>query len=128
MSRSRLITVVLVAAASVVAAPLVAQQRPFSAADIEDGQRLFVGSCANCHGPDGDSVPGVDLGHGLFRRGSTDSELVDIIRREPQWVFQTRSLEKFEATALVVDGIMYTVQAPNDIVALDAATGRTFWV
>src|SRR6266481_7503155 len=46
---------------------------------------------------------------------------------EQQWVFQARSLEKFEATPLVVDGIMYTVQAPNDVVALDAATGRIFW-
>ncbi len=44
-----------------------------------------------------------------------------------QWVWQARSLEKFEATPLVVDGILYTVQAPNDIVALDAATGRIFW-
>jgi len=44
-----------------------------------------------------------------------------------KWVFQARSFEKFEATPLVVDGIMYTVQAPNDIVALDAATGRVFW-
>ena len=32
---------------------------------------------------------------------------------ELQWVFQARSLEKFEATPLVVDGIMYTVQAPE---------------
>jgi alcohol dehydrogenase (cytochrome c) len=47
---------------------------------------------------------------------------------QPRWVFQARSLEKFEATPLVVDGIMYTVQPPNDIVALDAATGRIFWV
>ena len=46
---------------------------------------------------------------------------------ELQWVFQARSLEKFEATPLVVDGIMYTVQAPNDVVALDAVTGRVFW-
>src|SRR5947209_19577950 len=46
---------------------------------------------------------------------------------ELQWIHQARSLEKFEATALVVDGIMYTVQAPNDVVALDAATGRIFW-
>jgi alcohol dehydrogenase (cytochrome c) len=44
-----------------------------------------------------------------------------------QWVWQARSLEKFEATALVVDGVLYTVQAPNDIVALDAVTGRVFW-
>ncbi|HEX7237489.1 MAG TPA: PQQ-binding-like beta-propeller repeat protein, partial [Gammaproteobacteria bacterium] len=46
---------------------------------------------------------------------------------ELQWVWQARSLEKFEATALVVDGVLYTVQAPNDVVALDAATGRVFW-
>jgi alcohol dehydrogenase (cytochrome c) len=47
---------------------------------------------------------------------------------ELQWVFQARSLEKFEATPLVVDGVMYTVQAPNDVVALDATTGRIFWI
>ncbi|MCX6612809.1 MAG: PQQ-binding-like beta-propeller repeat protein, partial [Acidobacteria bacterium] len=46
---------------------------------------------------------------------------------ELKWVFQAASFEKFEATPLVVDGILYTVQAPNDIVALDAATGRIFW-
>lgn len=46
---------------------------------------------------------------------------------ELQWIYQARSLEKFEATPLVVDGIMYTVQAPNDVIALDAATGRMFW-
>src|SRR5215469_4317374 len=47
---------------------------------------------------------------------------------EPQWQYQVRSLEKFEATPLVVDGIMYTVQPPNDVMALDAATGRVFWI
>ncbi|MGD1074043.1 MAG: PQQ-binding-like beta-propeller repeat protein, partial [Bryobacteraceae bacterium] len=47
---------------------------------------------------------------------------------ELQWAFQARSLEKFEATPLVVDGVLYTVQAPNDVVAIDAVTGRVFWV
>src|SRR6202521_1783441 len=46
---------------------------------------------------------------------------------ELQWVFQQRSLEKFEATPLVVDGVMYVTQAPDDVIALDAATGRIFW-
>src|SRR5947207_13692879 len=46
---------------------------------------------------------------------------------ELQWVFQARSLEKYEATSIVVDGVLYTVQAPDDVVALDAATGRVFW-
>src|SRR5579872_357933 len=47
---------------------------------------------------------------------------------ELKWLFQARSLEKFEATPLVVDGVMYTVQAPNDVVALDPVTGRVFWI
>jgi alcohol dehydrogenase (cytochrome c) len=46
---------------------------------------------------------------------------------ELQWVFQSQSLEKFEATPLAVEGVLYTVQPPNDIIALDAATGRVFW-
>ena len=46
---------------------------------------------------------------------------------ELKWLWQARSLEKFEATPLVVDGVLYTVQAPNEVVALDAATGRVFW-
>src|SRR5262249_29740102 len=47
---------------------------------------------------------------------------------ELKWVFQAQSLQKFETTPLVVDGIMYITQSPNDVVALDAKTGRAFWV
>src|SRR5579884_2207701 len=46
---------------------------------------------------------------------------------ELKWVWQSKSLEKNEPTPLVVNGIMYTVQMPNDVVALDEATGRVFW-
>jgi alcohol dehydrogenase (cytochrome c) len=51
---------------------------------------------------------------------------------ELQWVWQSKSLEKFEATALVVDGVLYTLQGPPvqgvyEVVALDAVTGRPFW-
>src|SRR5258707_15054890 len=45
-----------------------------------------------------------------------------------QWAFQARSLEKFESTPLVVDGMMYVTQAPNDVVALDAASGEIKWI
>ena len=31
---------------------------------------------------------------------------------ELQWVWQAKSLEKFEATALAVDGVLYTLQGP----------------
>lgn len=51
---------------------------------------------------------------------------------ELQWVWQARSLEKFEATALAVDGVVYTLQGPPvqgtyQVVALDGVTGRPFW-
>ena len=65
----------------------------------------------------------------LSQRYSQLSEITtdNVKDLELQWIYQASSLEKFEATALVVDGVLYTVQAPNDIIALDAATGRTFW-
>jgi len=44
-----------------------------------------------------------------------------------KWVFQSRSLEKHEVTPLVVDGVMYTVQGINDVIALNAVTGKTIW-
>ena len=55
---------------------------------------------------------------------------------ELQWIWQAPSLEKYETTSIVNDGILYTIQAPTNtnnadgntqIVALDAATGRPFW-
>ena len=47
---------------------------------------------------------------------------------EMDWVFQARSVEKFEAAPLVVDGVMYVTEAPNNVFALDAKTGRVFWI
>ncbi len=47
---------------------------------------------------------------------------------EIKWVFQADSVQKLEATPLVVNGIMYITQPPNDIISLDAKTGRVFWI
>src|ERR1700752_1986313 len=47
---------------------------------------------------------------------------------EIKWIFQANSLQSFSATPLVVDGIMYVTQAPNDVVAIDAVTGKVFWL
>jgi alcohol dehydrogenase (cytochrome c) len=43
-----------------------------------------------------------------------------------KWVWRPKYLEKMEATPLVVDGVLYTVQN-SEVVALDAVTGRNFW-
>jgi alcohol dehydrogenase (cytochrome c) len=43
------------------------------------------------------------------------------------WVYQSPLTGSWQATPIVVDGIMYLTQRPNDVIALDAATGRVFW-
>src|SRR5215210_3354194 len=43
------------------------------------------------------------------------------------WAYQSPTTGSWQATPLVVDGIMYLTQRPNDVVALDAVTGRAFW-
>ena len=69
-------------------------------------------------------------GNNLGQRysGLTQVTPANVGNLEMKWAFQARSLEKFESTPLVVDGIMYVTQAPNDVVALDAVTGKTLWI
>jgi alcohol dehydrogenase (cytochrome c) len=45
-----------------------------------------------------------------------------------QWVYQSPVAGNWQTTPLVVDGMMYITQRLNDVVALDAATGRAFWI
>ena len=45
---------------------------------------------------------------------------------ELKWVYHPKYLEKMEATPIVANGVLYTVQN-SEVVALDAVTGRTFW-
>ena len=47
---------------------------------------------------------------------------------ERQWVYQTGVFGPWQTTPLVVDGVMYVTQRPNDVVALDARTGRVYWI
>src|SRR5438093_9697083 len=68
----------LVASVAWAGSSLLAQHE--TAADIEDGGRVFQATCANCHGPDGDQIAGIDLGRGQFRRTMTDQDLIQIIR------------------------------------------------
>ena len=63
-----------------IAGGLLAQRR-YTPGDVQDGERLFLANCSGCHGPEGDAVPGVDLGHGTFRHASTDDDLIRIIQK-----------------------------------------------
>ena len=53
-----------------------------TAQDLLDGQRFYSErGCANCHGPNGDLIPGINFSAGQFRRPMTDAELVRTIRQ-----------------------------------------------
>jgi putative heme-binding domain-containing protein len=52
----------------------------YSQADVEIGFNLYNSNCITCHGANGDSVPGVNLRGGQFRRAATDSDLNRLIQ------------------------------------------------
>jgi putative heme-binding domain-containing protein len=62
-----------------------------TAFDIEDGGRAFENTCANCHGPDGNLIAGIDFSRGVFRRPLSDEEI----------------------TAIIIDGIANTPMPPT---------------
>jgi putative heme-binding domain-containing protein len=55
-------------------------QSSYTPGEVADGHRLYLANCAGCHGPEGEAVPGVNLGSGKFRRASTDDDIVQITR------------------------------------------------
>jgi len=73
-----------------------------TAFDIEDGGRAFRNTCANCHGPDGDQIAGIDLGRAQFRRPLSDQELAGIIRNGiPNRPMPATNMSDAQATKIV---------------------------
>ena len=48
-------------------------------------------------------------------------------RLKPMWAYQVNSLQRFEGTPLVVDGVMYVSEPPSNVTAIDPRTGRPLW-
>ena len=65
--------------------------------------------------------------HSTHFSGLTQINAGNVANLDLKWVSQAQSLEKYEATPLVVDGVMYITEPPNTVVAIDARTGRLFW-
>jgi alcohol dehydrogenase (cytochrome c) len=47
---------------------------------------------------------------------------------EMKWILPNQVFGAWQSTPLVVDGVMYVTQRPNDVLAVDAKTGRVFWL
>ena len=77
-------------------------QHTYTPADIQEGGRLFRANCVLCHGPEGDQVPGIDLGHGRFRQAYSENALVKIIQNGiPRTAMPPNNLQDFQAEIVV---------------------------
>src|SRR4029077_13477914 len=47
---------------------------------------------------------------------------------ESKWVVQNQVFGAWQSNPLVVDGMMYVTQRPNDVMAIEARTGKMFWL
>ena len=55
------------------------QAHSYSKSEIEEGARNYRSSCIGCHGSEGASVSGVDLGRGKMKRVVSDEDFVNVI-------------------------------------------------
>ncbi len=46
---------------------------------------------------------------------------------ELKWILPNQVFGAWQSSPIVVDGTMYVTQRPNDVLAVDAKTGRVFW-
>jgi cytochrome c oxidase cbb3-type subunit III len=109
---------------------LFAQEHSYTPADIENGARLYQSSCAGCHGPNGDGIAGFELMRGQYRRGTTDLDLVGIIRNGlPGTPMPPSSFTDAQAFTIVGYLRSRTPSAGRAPVAIsgDAARGRAIY-
>jgi putative heme-binding domain-containing protein len=77
-------------------------QHSYTPADIAEGGRLFRTNCVLCHGPEGDQIPGIDLGHGKFRQKYSEEALIKIIQNGIDGTaMPPHNLQDFQAGTIV---------------------------
>lgn len=106
---------------------LAAQDHPgqYTAQDVEAGARVYLAQCAQCHGPTGDQISGVDLRRGQFRRASSDEDLAAVITKGVPGSMPPVALQPAELT-----GVIAYIRAGFDrsgaaVRVGDAGRGRT---
>jgi alcohol dehydrogenase (cytochrome c) len=85
-------------------------ERLLNAADEPENWLMYSGTLDSQH------FSGLDQVH---NRNVSDLEL--------KWAYQIPQLDRAETVPVVVDGVMFITEAPSNVVAVDAATGRQYW-
>jgi alcohol dehydrogenase (cytochrome c) len=60
--------------------------------------------------------------------GLTQITPANVTQLEQKWMLQDQVLGAWQSNPLVVDGVMYVTERPNDVMAVDAKTGRVYWL
>jgi putative heme-binding domain-containing protein len=102
------------------------RQAPAAAPPLPDGEQLYMENCVECHGPEGDAVADVDLGHGRFRRATTDPELIGIVLRGvPNSAMPPHNMSEAQAAAIV--GFLRAKARRAAVSAGNAGNGRAIF-
>jgi putative heme-binding domain-containing protein len=107
------------------AGTLLVAQHGYTPGDVQEGEGLFIESCAICHGPEGDAVPGVELARGKFKHASSDEELSQIIKNGiPGTAMPPGNFHEHQLTALIAYLRSMSAQTPETVVLGNAARGK----
>jgi putative heme-binding domain-containing protein len=91
----------------------------YNQGDVELGFTLFNANCITCHGANGDSVPGINLRTGQFRRISTDDDLNRLI----QTGIPGTAMPPGRYSTAELGGLVAYVRSMKDFDAARAGTG-----
>ena len=64
---------------------------------------------------------------GLRHSPLTQITPANVKNLELKWILPNQVFGAWQSSPIVVDGMMYVTQRPNDVLAVDAKTGRVFW-
>jgi cytochrome c oxidase cbb3-type subunit 3 len=88
-----------------------AQDHSYTTQDIQTGSRLYAGQCAQCHGTNGDTVTGINLRRGQFRRPLSDEDL----RRTIATGVPGAGMPPFNFQPAELDGLVAFIRAGFDV-------------
>ncbi len=106
-------------------------QHEYTESEIEAGKQQYAINCSRCHGPDGDNIANADIGHGKFRRASTDAALVALIRdgipETRMAAFPNMSEPNAQTIVAYLRSMASTAAAVAALPAGDPARGKTIF-
>ncbi len=91
----------------------------YTTQDIQTGMRLYSDQCQQCHGPNGDTVQGINLRRGQFRKPMSDEDL----RRTIAIGVPNTGMPPFNFQPAEVDGLVAFIRAGFDVGGMAVRVG-----